>query len=53
MDPGVIIGIREEIGALLGDVSHTALNIYSLADPTLEPKPLILHSYFDYAKIVM
>lgn len=50
LDLGGIIVIREEIGALPGDVSHTGLNIHSLVDPTLEPKPLILQSYFNYAK---
>lgn len=42
LEPGGIIGIKEEIGALLGEVSHTGLYIDSLEDPGLKPKPLDL-----------
>lgn len=42
LEPGCIIGIKEEIGDLLGEVSHIGLHIDSLGDPGLKPKPLDL-----------
>lgn len=32
--------MKEETDALIGEVTHEGLHIYSLANPGLEPKPL-------------
>ena len=40
MELGTILEIREDIDAVIVEVTHAGLHIYSLADPTVEPKPL-------------